>query len=290
VTAVPEWHGVLVGVDGSAHAVDALMWAADDAMRRGSALTAMYVASPAGSGSDAVGRRILDDAERAFLASPFGHRVAFRTRLRTPYPVPTLSEESGRADLTVVGARGTGGIPRLSVGSVSGGLAEYGLGPTVIIGCDGVPAHVRARGPIVVGVDGSENSAQAVSFAFAEAARRGADLVALHAWSDFTAFPLPGIDWADFQSQGHALIARELARHRVRYPSVHVRTRLVCEQPARWLVDEARHSQLVVLGAQGRGGFDGMTLGSVASAVVQSLAAPVALVRGGVTMTGDRAA
>jgi nucleotide-binding universal stress UspA family protein len=101
----------------------------------------------------------------------------------------------------------------------------------------------------------------------------------LHAWSDVGVFPILGMDWHQYEDEGHQVLAERLTGWQERYPDVQVRRRVVCDQPARWLLDESEHAQLVVVGSRGRGGFKGMLLGSVSTAVAQGAKAPVVVVR-----------
>jgi nucleotide-binding universal stress UspA family protein len=87
------------------------------------------------------------------------------------------------------------------------------------------------------------------------------------------------MDWRTYQHQGEELLAERLAGWQERYPDVHVSRRLVCDTPARWLLEESEGSQMVVLGSHGRGGFGGALLGAVSSAVAQSAKVPVIVVR-----------
>jgi nucleotide-binding universal stress UspA family protein len=135
--------------------------------------------------------------------------------------------------------------------------------------------------PVLVGIDGSPGSEAAAALAFDEASRRRLPLVALHAWSDVGVFPILGMDWRDYRDEGEEVLGERLAGWQEIYPDVQVRRRLVCDVPARWLVNESETAQLVVLGSRGRGGFDGLHVGSVSSAVAQSARVPVIVVRSG---------
>jgi nucleotide-binding universal stress UspA family protein len=87
------------------------------------------------------------------------------------------------------------------------------------------------------------------------------------------------MDWHEYQDLGNEVLAERLAGWQEQYPDVRVQRRIVCDQPARWLIEESQSAQLVVLGSRGRGGFAGLTLGSVGSKVAHASTAPVIVVR-----------
>ena len=136
-----------------------------------------------------------------------------------------------------------------------------------------------AQAPVLVGIDGSPVSELATAIAFDEASRRHVELIALHAWSDAGVFDFPGMDWSSLKSSEDEVLAERLAGWQERYPDVTVHRHVVCDRPARQLIERAEAAQLVVVGSHGRGGFAGMLLGSVSAAVVQAARMPVIVAR-----------
>ena len=90
----------------------------------------------------------------------------------------------------------------------------------------------------------------------------------------------PGVEWPPTQNAADEALAPQLAGWQERYPGVAVRRVVVCEEPARQLVELSDSAQLLVVGSHGRGGFAGMLLGSVSAAVMQSARIPVIVARG----------
>ena len=140
-----------------------------------------------------------------------------------------------------------------------------------------VPEH--EDGPvrtIVVGVDGSDGSVGALSWACDRASATGASVEAVTTWqwpmSLGPAVPIPtGYDPAgDAQTMLEAIVAPEADR----YPSLTIRTRVVEGHPAEALVEASRHADLLVVGSRGHGGFAGMLLGSVSQHCAAHAACP----------------
>ncbi|MQS37876.1 universal stress protein, partial [Streptomyces katsurahamanus] len=152
---------------------------------------------------------------------------------------------------------------------------------------------VRGRpdpaGPVLLAVDGSPQAEAAVGFAFAEASLRGAELVALHAWSGWTGrgdddpgHPQNLVDDAGrLGDTEERVLAEALAGWQAKYPDVTVRRDLVRKSARQALIEASEEAQLLVVGARGRGGFTGLLLGSVSQAVLHHAHCPVAVVRAG---------
>lgn len=284
--------GVLVCVDGSSASDAAVAWGAREAIMRKLPVTLMHAVQPVVVGwpegqlyadmpewqrDDA--QHVIDQA-RKMLSAGLGGAEPPETRTEVVYSgvVPALVEASKDAWMIVAGSQGLGALGRLLLGSVTTGLIHYAHCPVAVIHSS-ESAALDTNAPVLLGVDGSPASEAATALAFDEASHRGVGLRALHVWSDVGVFPVLGMDWRDREREGQEILAERLAGWQERYPDVHVERLLFCDKPSRWLLAESERAQLVVVGSRGRGGFPGMLLGSVSSAVAQSAKVPVIVVR-----------
>ena len=291
-------HGVVVAVDGSPSSRVAVEWAAREAAMRHVALTVVHVAPsvevaastlvwPAGRVPEEVleiqdneARRVIADAVKvAEDSAEGGDRPEINSELFFGGPVPTLVELSKEAPMVVVGCRGRTGQHRRLLGSVSSGLIHHAHCPVAVIHDEAPSSLQSAQLPVLVGIDGSRASELATAIAFDEASWRGVDLVALHVWSDADMSTVIGIESSVLQSAADKTLAESLAGWQERYPEVTVHRLVEFEHPARHLLDQSERAQLVVVGSHGRGGFAGMLLGSVSTAVAQAARVPVIVAR-----------
>ena len=121
--------------------------------------------------------------------------------------------------MIVAGSRGMGAFGSAVLGSVSIGLLHHAHCPVAVVHADEAQT-VDVTSPVVVGIDGSPASEAATALAFDEASRRGVDLVALHAWSDVGVLPVLGMDWKEYEDQGHEVLGERLAGWHELYPDV----------------------------------------------------------------------
>jgi nucleotide-binding universal stress UspA family protein len=132
---------------------------------------------------------------------------------------------------------------------------------------------------IVVGVDGSDASVEALRQAQRLALPLSARVVALACWElppVYGSYVAIGID--DFEVRAGEILQETVVKaFGVDLPAG-VETRLVQGNPRRTLIDESRNTDLLVLGRRGHGGFGGLLLGSVSSALVAHAHCPVLVV------------
>jgi nucleotide-binding universal stress UspA family protein len=133
-------------------------------------------------------------------------------------------------------------------------------------------------GRIVVGIDESNASHDAVSLAFGEARRRGATLAILHAWRLPTAYDdisysrLAADEW---MSSAREEMEKTLAPYREVYPDVDVELDLRHEYAGPALAAATEGADLIVVGRRGHGAPMGIYLGSLARMLVREGKCPV---------------
>jgi nucleotide-binding universal stress UspA family protein len=138
---------------------------------------------------------------------------------------------------------------------------------------------------IIVGVDRSSHSGDALRWAVGEARLTGADVVAVLVWDLFNQHHADG-EWRfdpgydDTQADRALLAAVEGALGGEGAGQVARRT--PCDLPAPGLLAAAKEADLLVVGARGTGGFPGLQLGSVSQQVLHHAPCPVAVVRNAV--------
>lgn len=279
---------VVVGVDGSSTSLTAAEHAARAAVARSRPLHLVHgYLHPLGYGVPLnpydLGVPAPTEESRKMLeqvaADLVGRHPTLRVEVRQVAggPGATLVEESRRAELVVVGSRGVGGFAGLLLGSVSNQVAQHAHCPVLVVRPAEQPIPVR--GPVLVGVDGSELAGHAVRLAADEAVRRDADLVLVHVRTPERGAVAPDAAaeaTAAGQAESAELLAGAAARIRADHPVLSVVERPVAAAaPEQALIEASGEAALVVVGSRGRGGFAGLLLGSVSQALVQHAHCPV---------------
>ena len=291
--AVPSTKPVIVGVDDSPPSKVAVDWAARDAARRGVGLKIVHVLTPPAvmafpdvpmppaylEWQEGQGRTLLENSLATARAAAGAAPVEITTAMVSGPPVPVLADLSTEAQMIVVGCHGRGALARTLLGSVSTGLVHHAHCPVAIIHDEDPLMPHPSQAPVVVGVDGSPASEHALELAFEQASFRDVDLVAVHAWSDTGVFEFPGVDWTTMQSLAEETLSERLSGWQERYPDVLVRRVVAADRPAHQLLEQSESAQLLVVGSHGRGGFAGMLLGSVSTAIVHGARMPVIVAR-----------
>lgn len=298
---------VVAGVDGSPGSEAAILWASSLAGNTGAKAIAVMVRDlPAphgraaatepvwpfpeiasGKSADGISRAQDHLARFVSAALPDSAASAVETIAVDGDPAGSLvgiAAETG-ATLLVLGRRGRGGFASLLLGSVSDQCARHSPCPVLVVPIGSSPAELS--GPVVVGVDWSETSRDALRWAAAYASQYGADLMAVHVG------PMPagtdddppnaragsGGPWApapDIVSPVRRLIG-QLSES---FPSIRIELIEKPGNPSDVLAELARpgRAQMLVLGARGIGGFTALLMGSVADQVLHHAHIPIVIV------------
>lgn len=269
--------GLVVGVDPSQSAHHAAEWAADRAAASARPLHLVAARSPEtneGWDHDHLTSRPTRDIQQEQLEHlrqqllaryPSLHiSVAATGRL----PATALVLAARRSRTVVLGSHGES-LLRWSLGSTAHQVAVHAPCSVAIIRADREPLLKR----ILVGID-SPATPEALEWALREADRTESEVLALHV-ADRDEEGRPDADRGRAESSLDDAV-RPVAHA---YPQVKVRTEVVPGNPIRTLLHQAADHDMVVVGARGSGGFDGLTLGHLAGAMLQRADCSVVIAR-----------
>ncbi|NUR97569.1 MAG: universal stress protein [Kribbellaceae bacterium] len=281
---------IVIGYDGSPGSRSALEWAAAAADRMAAPLRIVEAFEVVLVTRPSPGKIVPLEAVRTARQQGLDKVAA---AVREQYPTlkvetslvggaaaKTLVDAAQDARLVVLGSRGLGGWSSLLVGSVAVQVTTHAECPVVVVPHEQHPLPDRT---VVVGVDGSKASAKAIDFAFDQADALHAQVVAIHAWTT------PYLTYADGPSmlqfdedlidqEARLLVAESMAGAAADHPDVEWTTELATGSAAQALVRRSASADLVVVGSRGRGGFSGLSLGSVSQSVLHHAHCPVAVV------------
>jgi BASS family bile acid:Na+ symporter len=269
---VPARNPVVVGYDGTDDSMPALRWAAQEAVGLQRPLRVVLAWGMPTMGFTPVSASATLDHSKAdsalanavYLLRSEVSGLTVDGEVVEDKPAQALVDRSTDAELVVVGSRARSRVGRLVMGSVASAVVSHSKAPVAVVRSDET-GEVRRAGPIVVGVDGSEGSEQAVRLAIEEAPQHGYDVVAVHA--------------GDAPPGGLKALSPALAAAREQNPAVRVREVTEPGNAAQLILAQAENAALVVVGSRGHGGLSGMLLGSVSRAVVEQSTCSVVVIR-----------
>ena len=285
--------GIAVGIDGSAGSIAALKWAVStdpswgpvtpiavwqlpwwEVALAGSTAPVAYVRRE--HGIDDVLDRIVNDES---LSPEQRDRIAGRLVLegRT---VPTLLEASAGHSMLVVGTRERGAVADTILGSVSIDCASKTDIPLAVVPHDGGDAS----GPVVVGIDGSDNSVAALRWALQHTAA-DVPVVALGAWSFVVHGAWQELPVVDDRTQVETKQAVEAVVAQVTEELGTDGARISIEidraDPRSALHSAGESARMLVVGARGLTGWQHLVIGSVTTALLHQPVCPTIVVPAG---------
>jgi nucleotide-binding universal stress UspA family protein len=132
-------------------------------------------------------------------------------------------------------------------------------------------------GRVVVGLDGSDSSLDALAWAVRQAVLTESSLEVVMTWEWPTSYgwavPIPD----DFDPEADVRKALDTAVAGVQsdHPGLNVEPRLISGHPAPALVEASKGADVLVVGSRGHGEFVGMLVGSVSEYCVTNAHCPV---------------
>lgn len=289
---------IVVGIDGSAGARQALAWALAEAARRGADAEVVSAFPVDFSWTDPTllddrridriradteqrARALVDQVRHApdLVTLPGAADLRVDVLVCAGPPAAHLVHRSEGAALLVVGSRGRGAVRSAVAGSVALHCAAHARCPVVVVHPMQAPATEPPR--VVAGLDDSAEGRAALAAAAALAGRLDARVDAVVAyeapnyWSDLYAVlaPPPGETRTHASARGAALVREVLGPDAEERGAVRVVA--VEGHPGQVLVREAEGALLLAVGSRSSHQLQGLALGSVALHCVVHAPGPV---------------
>lgn len=227
---------------------------------------------------------VVEDARTAL--APRGFAIETNVAMGDPRAEIVRQAEEWRADLVVLGARGLGRVKRFLLGSVSDAVARQARCPVLV-----VKGQRRKLGSVLVGMDGSEDSFQAVRFLRSFALPRQTK-VRLLSVVERLRYPTTApqalrgqlvrmLKELEAERRGELDKVLERAAAELDDTITRVTRYTPTGNPAEEIVATANDfdTDLVVVGARGLGGMARVLLGSVSEKVLHHARCPVLIVK-----------
>ncbi|KOU33458.1 universal stress protein [Streptomyces sp. WM6378] len=286
ITGGSEPGSVVVGVDGSEQARAAALWAAAEAVRRGSSLHLVHATDTDGRAADlsennvlsicAEGRELLEHTAAAVSERHPGLPVT--TELSRGGPAVSLHGAAANEGILVVGNRGLGGFNSLLLGSVGLKVAASARTPVIVVRGTADPDGI---GTVLVAVR-DEHDLVCARHAAREAALCKASLRLLHVWNllQSVGHVAPLLDDVDELAGGRmGSVAAVADLIRAEFPELTVDVDAEKSvSVAAVLVEASHHAQLLVMGGRRSPGYIGPTLGRVTHSLLHHAHCPVELI------------
>ena len=235
---------IVVGIDGSRIAVDAALWAIDEAISRD---VPMRLVAASDATDDQTDAEVAVRSAAAAVAAT-GRPVRLETQVVTGAPMPTLLEASAAAAMVCVGAVGLKHFDRNRVGSTTAALVASAHCPVAVVRGSGRSAD-DSPGWVVVELDETPDSAAVLQFGVEEARLRNAPLRVLGSWQSRYTDIHDSHAVADGNRMVRAQLDRRLSHWKHLYPDLDVRPVAIHGSALTYLSKHAAEIQLVVVGA-----------------------------------------
>jgi nucleotide-binding universal stress UspA family protein len=266
---------IIVGVDDSAEAEAAARWAVREAELRKTDVLLVHaydvpiLGPKRRAAAIARGRQerqtLLDKVTTTLTVTAAMHVDQLIEIDRPGFLLPRLSE---KAEMTVLGQDHPALEGRMPLGHVASTVASMSRHPVVAVPRGWTPRRSDQR-PIAVAIDGRHASSSTLGYAFIEASLREAPVLVVHS------APLAETSG---QQDTRLNLAEILAGWKADYPDINVDSLLLSGPPRDTVPTVSADAQLLVVGVPYRGREWTRWIRSVARAVLEQSACPVAII------------